>query len=109
MIAKRRNEEARMTKEARMLKWQICDSKRALRHSDFVIPSCFDIRHSSFKAHEHRLCWSRSHGREHGAPFKRSAVPDYGGLRHKPRESDICCRRGGLRSEPGFIGSYSSI
>ena len=44
-----------------------------------------------------------------GAPFKRSAVPDYGGLRHKPRESYICCCRSWLCREPALIGSYGGI
>src|SRR5947208_10386452 len=98
-----------MTKEAGTIKCEICDSKRAVRHSDFVIPSCFDMRHSSFKADEYWFCRSRTHGREHGAPFKRSAVPDYGGLRYKPRESYIDCCRGWLRGEPGFVGSHGRI
>src|SRR5438045_6372701 len=67
-----------------------------------------NIRHLT-SHHEHRFCRSWSYGCEHGAPFKRSAVPDYGGLRHKPRESYICCCRSWLCREPALIGSYGGI
>src|SRR6476620_9963942 len=67
-----------------------------------------NIKHLTSQ-HEHRICWSWQNGLKHGAPSKGSAVPDYGDLRYKPRESDICCCRGWLRRKPGFVGSHGSI